>query len=376
MVSVMSEYFLMNKNVRLLLFSICKDELSQEYCEEIERYVDDEFLPPGFRTVNEWLDRRNYAKHKEHLRMWLRQWQIDTIKGFIEITHALGLNDTLWVKRVDEELTWEQVSLYSNEFTDIVAKTAFSKGLQGLQLSSTSPEFTSEGSFEKCWIRDKSGAIKLYKKGTEGFANAGLEPYSEFYSAQLSSIICRSALSYNLQHFKGHLVSSCEMFTDEQNGFIPIYKYLDGSKQYRFTEILAFMEQYGLGDDFRNMIVLDAVILNPDRHLGNFGFIVDNETFKVKGFAPVFDHNMALVARGMEQTMEQDTEYVKSLGHKIGSGYDFITTAKAMLTVRTKSILHQLQDFEFTRHKSYNLSAKRLRYLNKLVQSQIRDILY
>ena len=369
----MCEYFLMNNNSKLLLFSVCIDELSQCYCKELERYVADELLPLGFSNIQAWTDRRNYAKHKYHLQRWPKEWQLDTISGFLDVTHALGLNDTLWVRRADDNLSCENVSLYSNEFSDVVAKTAFSKGLQGLKLSSTSPEFTSEGSFEKCWVRDKTGCIKLYKKGSEGFANAGLEPYSEYYASQLSAFICRSSVSYNLRYFKKHLVSACSMFTDEDNGFVPIYKYLDNSRSYRFAEIIAFLEQFGLEDDFRDMIVLDAVILNPDRHFGNFGFIVDNDTFRIKSFVPVFDHNMALLARGMDGSIEEDMNYVKSLGHKIGS--DFVSLAKTMLTTRTRSILHSLQDFSLTRHKSYNLQARRMRFLNTLVSSQIQNIL-
>ena len=68
----MSEYFLMNKNSKLLLFRIAVDELSQEYCEEIERYST--LLPPSFGTIADWLDRRNYAKHKAHLQRWLKKW--------------------------------------------------------------------------------------------------------------------------------------------------------------------------------------------------------------------------------------------------------------------------------------------------------------
>lgn len=116
------------------------------------------------------------------------------------------------------------------------------------------------------------------------------------------------------------------------------------------------------------MIVLDAVILNPDRHFGNFGFIVDNDTFKIKNFAPVFDHNLALVARGKDKSKEEDSEYAKSLEHKIGS--NFVSIARAMLTNRTRSILHQLQEFSFKRHKSYNLLARRLSFLSNLVRSQ------
>ena len=78
----------MNKNSKLLLFRIAVDELSQEYCEEIERYST--LLPPSCGTIADWLDRRNYAKHKEHLQRWLREWKLDTIKGFVEVTHALG----------------------------------------------------------------------------------------------------------------------------------------------------------------------------------------------------------------------------------------------------------------------------------------------
>ena len=364
----MSEYLLMNKNSKLLSFRVALDEFFQGHCEEIERYGLP--LPPSFNTIHDWVERRNYAKHKAHLQRWLREWQLDTIQGFLDITHALGLNDTLWVRKADESLTWEEVSLYTNDFTDVAAKTAFTRGLQGLRLSSTSPEFTSEGSFAKCWVRDKSGRIQLYKRGTEGFANAGLEPYSEYYASQLSRLICSSALEYELHRFKGHLVSSCYMFTDEENGFVPVYKYLNNSRSYRLAEILEFMEQLGFGDEFRDMIVLDAVILNPDRHLGNFGFIVDNETFRVKRFAPVFDHNMALAARAMDSG---DVAYAKSLGHKLGA--DFVGAAKAMLTPRTKNILHQLQGFEFTRHKSYNLPSKRLRLLNSLVREQVKAIL-
>ena len=369
----MSEYFLMNKNVKLLLFRVDADELSQEYSREIERYVDDALLPPGFKSIEDWLGKRNYAKHKEHLQRWLAEWQMDSLVGFLEVTHALGLNDTLWVRKADESVSWEQVSLYSNDFTDVVAKTAFTKGLQGLKLSSTSPEFTSEGSFEKCWIRDKAGHIQLYKKGTSGFANAGLEPYSEFYASQLSELICRSSLPYNLRRIKGHLVSVCPMFTDEANGFVPMYRYLDTSRRYRLAELLPILDKFGCEADFREMIVLDAVILNPDRHLGNFGFIVDNETFKVKRFAPVFDHNMALLARAMNSSLEADLAYVKTLKHRLG--VDFIPAAKAVLTTRARRVLHELQEFIFTRHSSYNLPVKRLRFLERLVRKQVSDIL-
>ena len=369
----MCEYILKNKDKDLLAFTVSLDNFSQYVCREVERYVSDELLPPSFISISEWLERRNYAKHKTHLLRWLREWQIDTVKGFIDITHALGLNDTLWVCPVSSNLTWENVSLYSNDFNDVVAKTAFSKGLNGLKLSSTSPEFTSEGSFIKCWVRNDNSSISLYKKGSEGFANSGLEPYSEFYASQLSSMLCSSSVDYDLRMFKGSLVSSCDMFTNESEGFIPVYKYLDAGKTYSMQQVFDFMDSLGYAEEFSDMIVLDAVILNTDRHSGNFGFIVDNDTFRIKRFAPIFDHNMSLLARAMDNSLEADTVYYESLGHKIGA--DFITAARTLTTPRIRSILHSLNDFKFSAHERYNLSQKRLAFLEALIHHQANLIL-
>ena len=101
----MTEYYLNNKNKKLLLFTVKQDSFSQEYCEEIERYVVLSELPPSFIDIGNWIDRRNYAKHKEHLTRWLKEWNLNTISSFIDITHGLGLNDTLWVSLADSHLT-------------------------------------------------------------------------------------------------------------------------------------------------------------------------------------------------------------------------------------------------------------------------------
>ena len=49
-------------------------------------------------------------------------------------------------------------------------------------------------------------------------------------------------------------------------------------------------------EDFANMAVVDYVFANTDRHFENWGFLVDNETNEITSFAPLFDHNQALIA--------------------------------------------------------------------------------
>ncbi len=367
---MLEKYVLKNKDKDLVLFSI-QDGIIEPEITELKRYSD-MGLPPEYTDISSWIENRNYAKHKEHLKKWLKEWNIDNAYGFINITHCLSLNDSLWIAPENSDMTWAAVNLYDNEFSDIVSKTAFNTGLKGLKLSSTSPEFTSEGSFEKCWLRENEGVF-LYKKGGTGAINLGLEPYSEYYSSQIASYICKDYVPYDLIRVKGYLVSVCKMFTSQNEGFLPFYKLLDSNRTYNYNDILKICAKNNTEEEFREMIVLDAVIYNSDRHLGNFGFIVDNDTYAIKRFAPIFDHNMSLFSRALDDDLINFERYSSdvNLGHKMGG--DFVDIAEKMMTPSIKEKLERLdEDFKKTgliRHKLYNLSEERL----SLIEEKIRD---
>lgn len=70
----MSEYYLMNKNRRRMRFRVYMDEITGEYtCESLETCVEENVFPPKFSDIFTWINDRNYAKHKEHLRKWLKE---------------------------------------------------------------------------------------------------------------------------------------------------------------------------------------------------------------------------------------------------------------------------------------------------------------
>ena len=92
-----------------------------------------------------------------HLDVYKRQGCYN-LDGYLRITHALTLNDTFWVKPTDSTLKWDQVSLYSNEFDETIARIAFEGGMYGKQFSSTSPEFG------KMCIRDSLHSIQCDRR--------------------------------------------------------------------------------------------------------------------------------------------------------------------------------------------------------------------
>ena len=159
------QYYLMNKDKPLLSF-ICE---RNEYEEPI--FIEDKWLtdtrPLGFMGLSTFIESRRAPKHRAHIAELLRQYGCDDLEGFLQATHALSLNDTLWVKSADSDLLWDDVSLYKNPFSEIISRTAFDGVSIGIDFPSTSPEFGTEGAFAKCWKRVEAGQqIYLYKSGS------------------------------------------------------------------------------------------------------------------------------------------------------------------------------------------------------------------
>ena len=229
--------------------------------------------PIGYRGLAAFLEHRKAPKHREHIRQLLEQYGCDDLEGFLQVTHALSLNDTFWVKKREDILQWRDVSLYTNPFSEVISEAAFDGTISETDFSSISPEFGTDGSYAKCWIREESG-IKLYKSGS---ALLEIEPLPEFLAWQLAEGICRQAVPYDLDHYHGKLISKCPLFTSKTVGLAKASAVFHGA-EHTIPDLLQYFRGIGSEDAFRRMCVLDAIILNPDRHYGNFGVLFDTAT--------------------------------------------------------------------------------------------------
>lgn len=357
-------YELMNKDVKIAAFVI-NDAFSSVTI--TKQFVE---LPFWIHNFGAFVQNRQAPKHRENIAQLLRMSGCDTLRGFLNITHALSLVDTFWVRPVDSTLSWRDVSLYTHEFNEVVAKTAFEGGLHGRGLSTTSPEYGTDGSFAKCWIREE-GMIKMLKRGSSGASNAGMEPYSEYYAAQLVSALTDEYVRYDLRSIGGRVCSVCDIFTSEEFGYLP-YASVEPENS-TIDSVLDKASKYGLESKFRKMFVIDAVIMNEDRHKNNFGFLVENDTQTIVGMAPLFDHNVSLLPYAMKDNFDNIDSYLAEKGPRLGR--DWIPIAAACLDSDLRRKLINLSDFKFKRHEKYNLPEWRLEILEKLIHSNIEKIL-
>ena len=293
-------------------------------------------------------------------------------KGIIDICKGLSLDDSYLI--VDENFkdTFARCNLYYNRFSATIACLAFTGyGSVGRSTFRSSPEFTTNGMLAKCWRRvDKK--IQLYKTGTEGFANSGKEPYSEFYAYQVARAMGLNAIEYNLSMWKHKLCSTCELFTDIDTSYIPVGRLVTEGG---IRAILEYFKE--LSDAYYqeivDMLVFDAVICNTDRHFGNFGVLVDNKSNKIKGVAPIFDNGLSLFTYAMEDDIKNLNAYAKT--RKPATYPDFVTFAKETMGKRQKDRLRKLIHFKFKKHSRYNLDDKRLKAIEKFIQDRVKELL-
>ena len=362
-------YVLMNKDMAIAKLDY-KTSYGQDIFSVVEEYGNR--FPYGFTDINTWIDSRSIAKHRRHIAELIKLCNMETRTGLIDMTRGLSLNDTYWIKKLESDLTWDQVSLYKNPFDEVISRIAFDGvGMRGGRFSSTSPEFSTGGNFEKCWIRQE-GNIYLIKRGTEGACNAGNEPYSEVLATQLAKAFNVYHVPYELINYHDKLSSKCILFTDESKGFVTMNNYaIEKNKTtIEIEDVVKYCKPHGIEDDFFKMIVFDALIFNVDRHLGNYGFLVDNDSGEIIDFAPLFDHNLSLLPY---LTKDDDIDdYISRLLPRIGT--DFIGTAKQVMTKEIQSDLINLKGFKFT-DPGFGFPEWKLNVLNKLVDKNINEIL-
>lgn len=320
--------------------------------------------------VSRWLRNRTIPKNRAYVSSFLAKcgMSINRPMNIIRVSKGMSLNDCYWVVEEGFGGSFDKYNLYENRFSRILGLIAFTGFGSSVRSSLAScPEFTTNGMLPKCWRRVE-GKIQLFKGGTKGASNTGFEPYSEYYACQIAKVLGIDAVDYSIAKWKGELCSTCELFTSKQRSFIPVGRLVrkGGMKAVRaYYESLGKKYTKALDD----MLVLDAVICNTDRHFGNFGFMVDNKTNKIVEPAPLFDHGNSLFSlAGLDSFVSEKAldDYASTL---VPSVYDdFIGTAKAVLTGKHKDGLRKLLDFRFQKHPRYNLDSKRL----KLIENQIR----
>lgn len=371
-------YYLMNKDKRIISFKPnIKSSLSADV--SFDLVEQDGQLPYGFHNITTWIESRKASKHNSHLKEIMVRLGCDDNEGFIRMTHAVGINDTFWIKSDEENISWNDVSLFRNQFTEIISRLAFEgAGLYGEMFSSTSPELSCEGSFRKCFRKEKSvgefGSDIFLYKGCGELGSLGLEPYCEILASEIAQIVAPALLSvkYELSQIHGKIASKCNIFTNEHIGYASFSK-MNDLRTYSFDDVIQFYEKIGCEQGLRELLVVDSLCFNQDRHSGNYGVLFDNDTMDIIGMSPIFDLNLSM----LPYVDMEDFDHIgdKLYGYAPKLGNDFTRIGQIAMNDIIRDRLKNIMDYTFCFRGDDVFTTKRVIFLEDIIHKQAKAIL-
>ncbi|MGL4452242.1 MAG: hypothetical protein ACRCTZ_13750, partial [Sarcina sp.] len=246
---------------------------------------------PFIDDIETWLNNRILASRRIYKKEILKSINLvnPITIDILRVNHACSLNDTLWIREVGECLNWNDVSLY-NGFKEDLGIVSFFGVINSIDGYIKTPELTTKGIQGKAW-RIVDGKITLYKNG-------GNEPYCEVIASKILSLVGIEHIEYKINDWNRVICSTCDLFTDENTGFISMKDVLSlelgNRNQWNYLNVLEVCKKYKVEKEFKEMLFFDCLILNQDRHFCNFGFTINNDTRKINGFMPLFDHGCSL----------------------------------------------------------------------------------
>lgn len=233
---------------------------------------------------------------------------------------GLSLEDSYWVKQDGDYQCWKDVNLFYNSLALFVTEVSLSgrnkqfKVDVDIRQNIHTPELTTLGASAKGWIRHKDG-IYLHKVGKyelpacEILDVLGIEHISYRESTENEIKLYLSNERKEWIQGVGEAIVNSKLFTSEDVALVT------------FEEFSNFCSIYGLNpydearkinpEAYLKMQIADYILNNNDRHEQNWGFLMDNQTGKLIGYCPLFDHDHAFA--GYDDIMSQTTKEEMSL---------------------------------------------------------------
>ncbi len=216
--------------------------------------------------------------------------------------YGLSLSDQYWIKPCDEDVKWEDINFFTNDFSLDVGNALFNSSYNSAQLDFMSPDSTSDGMLPKRWVKDDAtGNTVLLKAGSGPFEQ---EPFNEHIVSKIFELLdVVPYVNYKIVRDGDRYLSSCKNFITTDTELVTAANMMQTLSAVttkhndKYDFILQCCKQFNIPkvkETLDVMLAVDYLICNSDRHYGNFGFIRDVNTLEFVGVAPIYDNGTSL----------------------------------------------------------------------------------
>ena len=300
---IAKEYYLMHKDIPVALMEISENGILGNYRINV---AEKDHIPLGGQMnemkFHDWWKDRAIPKTRHGAKTALQRLGYASTNGALVDNLALSLSDCYWIKPRDEDLSWSEVNLFTNDFIDTFGEITINKDqVVDIRNKTRFSCAASQGELQKKWCIADDGRRYMVKGNygqsyqqslNEIFATnlherQGYSNYTEYILTKLKvegDLEGLGCLSYDFCSENVECISAWELLQtikikQNESYYYPLKKVCNtlGISEDDFT---AFMDY---------QIMTDYLLSNTDRHMNNISIMRDPDTLKILGFAPIYD---------------------------------------------------------------------------------------
>ena len=313
-------YVLMHKEIPVLSAEYDKAEIEFTKIKDIFDFnhvpysVREKDNTVSLKKLNHWFKLRGIPGYRVGLNRLLDRLNMEDQLQLLNSWYALSVSDHYWLKAENDSVTYKKISFFTHGYDqDGFGRAMFAMGRAETEESAKqTPNSTLAGYQKKAWFR-KNGNLYLFKGGTLPYQ---LEPVNEKVASEMAKRLGMDAVDYTTSVYENQIVSVCANMLDDEHDLITADDVLGTSKRdsdkfelYTYLDILG---EHGISNASKaldDMMVLDFLMMNNDRHNQNLGVIINCETMQWEKVAPVFDTGTGLACLRSDDEVDNWPEY-------------------------------------------------------------------
>jgi len=269
--------------------------------------------------LDAWIKSRGLAESRNDLNEIKKMFNANEKNELIVKSYGLNLTDHFWISEKNKNVKWEDVNYFDNIFDEIKIDDNADFSIDK-NVKTPSPNFCVDGSIVKRWIINDKGERVLLKGSRFGIMQ---ETFNELIASNIMEELKINHVTYNLKRTKDYIpYSECITMSDKNHEYINAAWVL-GLEDYGMKDVydqyIDICSRNGIEDvkeRVDEMIAIDFIIGNDDRHKGNFGIIRNPDNLKWEQIASIFDNGNSLFFDKSEYDI--DSFGIDSLGKSFG----------------------------------------------------------
>lgn len=273
---------------------------------KISDIFDPEHIPVGINysrgiinrsELNEWWLSRSIPSTRAGLRDALNLMGVSSKNSLPTKCFGLSVADQYWICPKNSDITWDKINFFDTGFSEDVGSALFGSAPKSDKIDLFSPDNTTDGWLQKKWYLS-NGKTFLIKGGSAPYYQ---EPLNEVLASEILKRLNIAHVEYELVWENGLPYSVCENFITAETELIGAAYIAGAFKQPNhisaYDHFLNCCGELGIPNarnSLNEMLALDFIIANTDRHYGNFGAVRNAETLKWIGLSPIFDSGTSM----------------------------------------------------------------------------------